>query len=250
MGIHFACHHCNYALHVKDFQGGKRGRCPECKGPFRIPLEDASHSSEVVDAEAELMSSSAKAGGKASVMEPSMELEHSTGVEQALGLKSSRPAKGELSNRQSSQVNKAKSEMAPLPAVLANSLGAKWFVRPPTGGQFGPASSQLLMDWIQERRVTSDSLLWKEGTPNWQLASDLLPELYAATKSAILETSPLFGPSVVDLEEEAKRGVSKGTSKRQSKKRRQQLTMVIILGLVSLLLFVALIVVLVIQANK
>jgi phage FluMu protein Com len=49
MGIRFACHHCNHSLHVKDFQAGKRGRCPECKGSFRIPNEDASHSLELIE---------------------------------------------------------------------------------------------------------------------------------------------------------------------------------------------------------
>ncbi|MCA9133129.1 MAG: hypothetical protein KDA45_08235, partial [Planctomycetales bacterium] len=44
MGIRFRCHHCESELHVKDFQAGKRGRCPECKGKFRIPTADAEHS--------------------------------------------------------------------------------------------------------------------------------------------------------------------------------------------------------------
>ncbi len=44
MGIRFRCHHCEYELHVKDFQGGKRGRCPECKGSFRIPQADSEYS--------------------------------------------------------------------------------------------------------------------------------------------------------------------------------------------------------------
>ncbi len=50
MGIRFHCHHCHHELHVKDFQGGKRGRCPECQGKFRIPLSDAELSSEVDEA--------------------------------------------------------------------------------------------------------------------------------------------------------------------------------------------------------
>lgn len=44
MGIRFHCHHCDVELHVKDFQAGKRGRCPSCAGAFRIPLSDADKS--------------------------------------------------------------------------------------------------------------------------------------------------------------------------------------------------------------
>ena len=39
MGIRFRCHQCGHELHVKDFQGGKRSKCPECDTRFRIPLE-------------------------------------------------------------------------------------------------------------------------------------------------------------------------------------------------------------------
>ncbi len=41
MGIRFRCHQCGYELHVKDFQGGKRSRCPECETKFRIPTASA-----------------------------------------------------------------------------------------------------------------------------------------------------------------------------------------------------------------
>jgi len=45
MGIRFVCHQCGFALHVKDFQAGKRGKCPDCKCSFRIPATDSSYSS-------------------------------------------------------------------------------------------------------------------------------------------------------------------------------------------------------------
>lgn len=41
MGIRFACHSCQHALHVKDFLGGKRGKCPDCGISFQIPSADA-----------------------------------------------------------------------------------------------------------------------------------------------------------------------------------------------------------------
>jgi|694.fasta_scaffold04236_11 hypothetical protein len=59
MGIRFACHACKRPLHLKDFQAGKRGKCPDCgvrfripsaDQPFSIPLEDAPSVSEPLNA--------------------------------------------------------------------------------------------------------------------------------------------------------------------------------------------------------
>ncbi len=49
MGIRFRCHHCQVELHVKDFQAGRRGRCPECGGKFRIPAQDAEFSLDAAE---------------------------------------------------------------------------------------------------------------------------------------------------------------------------------------------------------
>ena len=49
MGIRFRCHQCGQELHVKDFQGGKRSKCPECETKFRIPAESADYSIPVDD---------------------------------------------------------------------------------------------------------------------------------------------------------------------------------------------------------
>jgi hypothetical protein len=64
MGIRFHCHHCRHELHVKDFQGGKKGRCPECQGKFRIPLRDAELSLEVDAPAAELVSTASAVSTK------------------------------------------------------------------------------------------------------------------------------------------------------------------------------------------
>ena len=52
-----------------------------------------------------------------------------------------------------------------------------WYVRRPSGGQFGPASSDLLLKWVKEDRVQPDDLIWREGWPDWQIASLLFPDL-------------------------------------------------------------------------
>jgi hypothetical protein len=62
------------------------------------------------------------------------------------------------------------------PASLLPFVDARWYVRPPSGGQYGPATTQTLLDWIKQRRITADSLVWREGLENWILARDLIPE--------------------------------------------------------------------------
>lgn len=53
---------------------------------------------------------------------------------------------------------------------------ATWYVRPPSGGQYGPATTEILKQWISEGRVAASALLWREGWPQWRDASEALPE--------------------------------------------------------------------------
>ena len=227
MGIHFVCHHCSFALHVKDFQAGKRGKCPHCKGSFRIPDNDASYST-AIDGEPDSVSVAKRSNGPA---EESRTYINSVATHE--------------------------------PNVLALAVDAKWFVRPPSGGQFGPAPSQLLVSWIAESRVTSDSFLWREGLDEWQQASKLLPELFVDEKpeSASISKQILSVNESVDLADASKKNlehslvgpptVSSGALiKKRIQKRRQQLTMIIVLASISLILLCILIFVLVFQVAR
>ena len=255
MGIRFACHHCNHALHVKDFQAGKRGRCPECKEAFRIPMKDASYS--LVLDETDQNSSGVLTQVTSTMFGGSTESSSSISIETE-----AKPTNREGNlPRPTQAAPKAKIESPfvqsvdslEMPALLRNALDAKWFVRPPSGGQFGPASSHLLMDWIVERRVTLDSFLWREGMPQWQSANELIPELFKAEP-------PLIPPVPINGEPSIEKSLSSLTTsgpvpsglvkKKKEQKRRQQLTVVILLGVVSLILLIALVFVLVFQNAK
>ena len=61
-----------------------------------------------------------------------------------------------------------------------------WYVRPASGGQFGPASGDVMRTWIGEGRVSVDSLVWREGWRDWREAFEVFPQLGAA-----LPRSPL-----------------------------------------------------------
>ena len=63
------------------------------------------------------------------------------------------------------------------PDPLAEAPDAVWYVRPPSGGQYGPAASPVMRSWIQEGRVSADSLVWREGWPDWREAQIVFPQL-------------------------------------------------------------------------
>jgi len=52
---------------------------------------------------------------------------------------------------------------------------AVWYVRPPSGGQYGPARGDVMKKWIAEGRVSPDSLVWREGWSDWRSAKTALP---------------------------------------------------------------------------
>ena len=283
MGIHFVCHHCSYALHVKDFQAGKRGKCPNCKGSFRIPANDSSYSSALEDssensAVTNVRNAFEQANKTAGVtQDPSSSDSVAIAIEQNTVAKKAVPAESNKTKATSSKTGVTKSvetstkaatapqesavESPSMPAALSEVSDAKWFVRPPSGGQFGPAPSQLLLAWIAESRVTAESYLWREGFADWQLASELVPELFPSAKSHLLNppslTDILAGAplnsvqNLTDLKPDAGSATRAGLMmKKQMQKRRQQLTMIVILAVVSLILFGILIFVLVFQATK
>jgi len=52
-----------------------------------------------------------------------------------------------------------------------------WYVRPPAGGQYGPAAPEVVRTWLSEGRITPDTLVWREGWRDWQVARDVFPEM-------------------------------------------------------------------------
>ena len=64
--------------------------------------------------------------------------------------------------------------------VLAEDPAAVWYVRPATGGQFGPATSEIMRGWLSEGRVGGNALVWRTGWADWRGASEIFPELAGA----------------------------------------------------------------------
>ena len=137
MGIRFACHVCDKHLNIKQELAGRRGVCPACSSRFRIPLEDAEKSTPI--------NSDAQVG-------------ENPGGENPADLDPIQSAGGVSIS------------------LLDEDADATWYVRPPSGGQYGPATGTVLRQWINEGRVASTALLWRDGWPQWRDASEAMPE--------------------------------------------------------------------------
>lgn len=64
---------------------------------------------------------------------------------------------------------------------LVEAPQAMWYVRPASGGQFGPAAADMMRQWLHEGRVAADSLVWRDGWADWQIAGNCFPQLAAAS---------------------------------------------------------------------
>lgn len=52
----------------------------------------------------------------------------------------------------------------------------KWYVRPAEGGEFGPASGEILHSWIAERRIDHRTQVRRHDWIYWQTASTIFSE--------------------------------------------------------------------------
>lgn len=82
------------------------------------------------------------------------------------------------------QSQTAVSSPRPAPSLLDDPI-AVWYVRPPSGGQYGPASGELLRNWISESRITASSLVWRDGWAQWRTASEVLAEFGAKEQGPV-----------------------------------------------------------------
>ena len=60
--------------------------------------------------------------------------------------------------------------------MLDDGADVIWYVRPPSGGQYGPATSGVMKTWLGEGRITPNSQVWREGWRDWKEAAVVFPE--------------------------------------------------------------------------
>jgi hypothetical protein len=176
MGIKFHCPN-GHKLNVKAFLAGKKGICPKCGTKMLIPaVSEAGLAASDDDSDLEETdpSQAVKSNGSGAVSRAGAPAQ--TAAAPSAPAVSAAPATAAIAT--------ANDPIAEAPAAI-------WYVRPPTGGQYGPARGDIMRKWITEGRVSSDSLVWREGWTDWQNAGKLFPTLHeSGTHAATQAVAP------------------------------------------------------------
>jgi len=70
-------------------------------------------------------------------------------------------------------------------SVLDEAPNAVWYVRPSAGGQYGPATADVMRAWLAEGRIAYDTLVWREGWRDWREAGEVFPQLACSPDDAL-----------------------------------------------------------------
>lgn len=224
MGIRFFCPN-GHKLNVKAHLAGKRGLCPTCAAKVRIPFASTRPPGKKRRRRetAQAASLEARAGSEASG-DIAAWLEEDEDLSSAIqSRRSSSSREPSTAPHPQKEKQDKKEKQGDLPAPLFEDIDlaaleamgvpespppaqpiagatfatseAVWYVRPPGGGQFGPASSEVIITWIREGRVPAESLVWREGWRDWQKAAEAFAEPGRSgrpvPRQAILPAPPL-----------------------------------------------------------
>lgn len=222
MGIRFYCPN-GHKLNVKSFLAGKRGICPHCGTKVDIPLESTRESGKQKDkapagnSPMAVPISGPGAGGvskpvpmaqPAPMARPAGAAQGNVPMAQPVAgaatqqrPAATQPIAGLSSTPQAAAAAQpaafpAQPAPAPAPAMpdpIAEAPQAVWYVRPSSGGQYGPATGDIMQQWINEGRVAADSLVWREGWPDWKNAGQTFPKFAATAGGAIGQGWPVQG---------------------------------------------------------
>jgi len=198
MGIRFFCPN-GHRLHVKAFQAGRRGICPHCGASMEIPSESTRPSSKRKTAKGAKVGTAQRGSPSPPTAAAEADRQRFTSSDRTegevsastqLGAPDEMPmslAQGDPAAGVAAPVSMAELGGAPVPPMtggdaagsdpLAEAPNAVWYIRPPSGGQFGPASRDVMKAWIAEGRVAPDALVWREGWRDWREAGAVFPHL-------------------------------------------------------------------------
>lgn len=154
MPVEVSCSSCSGRFRVPDTAAGKKIKCPKCQSVIAVP---------------------AASGAPAAPSAPAAPAGQSP-AQQAAGAPSSAPKV--LPKAQPLATPKTKADL--------------WHLKTEDGETYGPVSRPELDSWYAEGRITIDSQLLKDGSQQWQWASDLYPELTPPDDSAA--TQPPAAP--------------------------------------------------------
>lgn len=176
MGIRFLCPQ-GHKLNVKSFLAGKTGFCPHCKARVEIPLTSTRSSSKQAaaeEAEEEVIP----------LAQPVAEPHAGAPVAWGVGYPELRdlPVRP-IAENPTSTVSLQSPSAESLPG-MANPTGEgareQWWVLSKNGQQYGPATQEIIRQWIGEGRVVAETLIRREDHPDWQRAEDNFRALFTS----------------------------------------------------------------------
>lgn len=213
MGIRFQCPN-GHKINVKAFLAGKRARCPDCGAKVVVPFESqvtptlaampasAPAATEAATSSAAANGQNGAANGAPATKRPAASPVTAAATAPVVTVATAAPVSAHAPRTAVSPTFNANLAAAAavvsapispaavaMPAAvisdpIAEAPQAVWYVRPRTGGQYGPAPGEIFRQWIVQRRVTADSLVWRDGWTDWRLAGEVLPQLATRTPPA------------------------------------------------------------------
>jgi len=187
VGIRFYCP-SGHKLNVKSFQAGKTGICPHCGAKLIVPTRSTRPSSD------EMKNQPLESDNiEAEVSEVSVPTD--LPVEDVTEDRESKfePPSIEILAGQHLDLASATDTPSDLDP-LSETPDAVWYVRLTSGEQFGPASRDMMAEWLAEDRIAPDSLIWREGWVDWRKASEVFEQLSdedLSIKLALIPTTPI-----------------------------------------------------------
>ena len=174
MGIKVFCP-SGHKLNVKTFLAGKTGICPHCGIRFSIPKEGGTVRVPTEPAPERRRKrrrrkrSKTPAGMSGSpVMVTAVSSDALSGAVNPVAATYVPDA---------AQFNNGAAQTITVVDPIAEAPAARWYVQSVSGGRYGPAPGDMMRAWLADGRVSSDSLVWREGWPQWQSAGVVFPQL-------------------------------------------------------------------------
>lgn len=200
MGIRVTCPNCNKQLNVKSFLAGKRGVCPECRTKFDIPardqhnvvleVEDPDLPAVAIHTDGPMAAAPAYAPGVPQI-NPNPRIDPAapylaTAPANGYSIPGVVPAGGMAMARVPETLPIAPPAAVASPDPIAQAPHASWHICTAAGEKYGPVMGPALRQWIAERRLAADSLVWRDGWDQWQRADVVFAEVAAVPPVAIM----------------------------------------------------------------
>lgn len=198
MGIRFCCPN-GHKLNVKTELAGKVGVCPKCGAKTAIPTESVFTPEEFRSLREPNAFGDANDSAQSSSSESEKRGAPSDSGSAFVDAASDASDDGQFASANASQSDSASDADAQngLRAAFDDDAttdrrrenwfddaddplqdpNVVWCVQTPDNRSYGPAPSSTLKTWIQEKRISPEMFVWREGWERWEEAGAVFPEV-------------------------------------------------------------------------